>query len=155
MDTWTVPRLPLRWRFFPDRAARRRFSLLFGPRSRRCPSREQRILSSMLDRILGSARAPFATMPQIGAGPLDAALRGPAALEAEVGEVGAYGERDQDYREVYESGIRRGLQIVRVPSVQARRPCKQHVDAYNEEHGSRSPSQLHGSFEYSRRIGGH
>jgi len=34
--------------------------------------------------------------------------------------------------------------LVRVPGVQARRPCEEHVDAYHEEQGSCLPGQLHG-----------
>ena len=75
---------------------------------------------------------------------LGGALGSPAALDAEVSEVAAYGERDQDDEQMREGHVTRlRLQIVDIPGVSARAPREKHEDAHGQQYVRRASRELH------------
>ena len=76
-------------------------------------------------------------------GRLNAPPRGPAAPDAEVGEVHADGEPDDDEREVDAGRDQRACAELAQEREDPRSPGEKHVDAYREEDVGAAPGELH------------
>jgi hypothetical protein len=75
---------------------------------------------------------------------LSRASGGPLALNSDIKEVGADGERDEYEYQVYEGDIARLLlKVACVPGVGTRRPREEHEDAYRKEHIRCASRKLH------------